>query len=143
MINRLFIRNLLQYYLPFTLTLFMLVTQKRAVTNDDGGFDRLYGFPFGYITNNNGCTGCYEVFTGALIIDLVIYFAVVLIVFKLVETIGLKLKTHWLPLVIGVLISCFWIWLFCLMTEHSRFQLKSDLDGGKTTHSEFVFDQTP
>jgi len=112
------------------------------VTNDDGGYDRLYGFPLGYITNNNGCTGCYEVFTGALIIDLIIYFAFVLLVFKTVETIGLKLKTHRLPMVVGILISCFWIWWFWVITQDSRFYLKSD-DGYKTTHSEFIFDQGP
>jgi hypothetical protein len=61
--RKMFNRKWLQYYLPVTLTLFMLATEKRAVTNDDGGFDRLYGFPFGYITNNNGCAGCYLVFT--------------------------------------------------------------------------------
>ena len=140
--RKIFIRKWLQYYLPVTLTLFMLLTEKRAVTNDDGGFDRLYGFPLGYITNNNGCTGCYLVFYGELTIDLIVYLAFVLLVFKAIEMLGLKLKTHWVPVVVGVLISCFWIWMFWLITEDSHFQLKNDVNY-KTTHSEFIFDQGP
>ena len=42
MINK-FSKKLFQYYLPVTLTLFMLFTEKRTVTVDDGGYDRLFG----------------------------------------------------------------------------------------------------
>jgi len=140
--RKMFNRKWLQYYVPVALTMFMLVTEKRAVTNDDGGFDRLYGFPLGYITNNNGCTGCYLVFYGALIFDMAVYLAFVLLVFKAIEATCLKLKTHWLPMAIGVLVSCFWIWWFWVITHDSQFQFKSDGDY-KITHREFIYDQGP
>jgi len=141
MIKTLFNNRWLQYYIPISLTLFNLITEKRAVITD-GGYDRLYGFPFAYISNNNGCTGCYIVFVGALLADLFIYFIFILLIFKGIERIGLRLKTHWIPTVIGLLISVMWAWFFSLTTQDSSFKIKSDVDY-KTTHTEFVFDQLP
>ena len=63
---------MVQYYLPVTLVLFTMVIEERAVVDDDG-WDRLFGFPFAYISGNIGCTGCYEVFVVALLFDLLIY----------------------------------------------------------------------
>ena len=120
----------------------MLFTEKRAVVNTDGGYDRLFGFPFAYISNNNGCTGCYAVFVGALLADLFIYFGFILLVFTGIEKLGFKLKTHWIPTLVGLLISAMWIWFFFLFTQDSSFKIKSDFDY-KTTHTEFVFDQLP
>jgi hypothetical protein len=131
----------LQYYLPASLTLFMLVTLKRAVITD-GGYDRLYGFPFPYISNNNGCTGCYLVFIGAMMFDLFFYLTFIFLVFNAIEKLGLKLKTHWILTIIGMLISSQWIFFFFVMTHDSTFNIKSDT-AYKTLHSEFVFDQTP
>jgi hypothetical protein len=142
MIKTLFNNKWLQYYIPVSLTLFMLVTEKRAVVVADGGYDGLYGFPFPYISNNYACTGCYDVYAGALMFDLLIYFAFIVLVFKGIEKLGLRLKTHWIPTMIGLLISSFWIWFFWLMTLDSSFKIINDVDY-KTTHTEFVFDQSP
>jgi hypothetical protein len=77
-----------------------------------------------------------------LMFDLLIYFAFIVLVFKGIEKLGLRLKTHWIPTMIGLLISSFWIWFFWLMTLDSSFKIINDVDY-KTTHTEFVFDQSP
>jgi hypothetical protein len=134
------IKKLFQYYLPVTLTLFMTVTIKRAVIPDGGVEDRLYGLPFPYITNNVSCTGCYEVYVGALLLDLVVYSFAVFLIFKAAEKVGLLLKTHWLGITAGVVISMWWVGLFYLTTIDSFFLLKNDYPV-KIVHSELSFQQ--
>jgi len=126
-----------QYYLPVTLVLFTMVIEERAVVDDDG-WDRLYGFPFAYISGNIGCTGCYEVFVVALLFDLLIYLIFVLLLFKGIEKLGFRLKTHWFPNLIGLLISLMCIGWFYLTTQDSSFKLINDLPY-KTTHTQFDF----
>ena len=126
-----------QYYLPVTLVLFTMVIEERAVVDDDG-WDRLYGFPFAYISGNIGCTGCYEVFVVALLFDLLIYLIFVLLLFKGIEKLGFGLKTHWFPNLIGLLISLMCIGWFCLTTQDSSFKLIND-SPYKTTHTQFDF----
>jgi hypothetical protein len=46
-------RKILQYVLPVTITLFMCVTVERTVVTD-GGYDRLWGLPLPYISNDAG-----------------------------------------------------------------------------------------
>jgi len=142
MIKKLFNNKWLQYFIPFSFTLFMLVTEKRIIEVVDGGPDRLYGFPFPYITNNFACTGCYNVYVGALLFDLLVYFIFTLLVFKGIEKLGIKIKTHLVPTVIGLMVSLMWIWVFIMTTQDSTFEIKNDLDY-KVTHAEFVFDQLP
>jgi len=131
----------LQYYLPVSMSLFVLFTEKRAVVTD-GGYDRLFGLPFPYISNNFGCTGCYDVYTGALLLDFSIYLLTIFLIFTGLGKLGLKLKTQWIPTTVGLLISGFWIFFFCMLTQDSKFKFFSDIDF-KTTHSEFVFNQFP
>jgi hypothetical protein len=128
----------LQYYLPVTFTLFMLVTEKRAVITD-GGYDRLYGFPWPYISNNYACTGCYDVYLNALIVDLLVYVFFILLIFKMVEKLGLTLKTNWIPTIIGLLICVMWICFFCLMTEDSTFKLINDIPYNTTSREITVY----
>jgi len=142
MIKRLFNNKWLQYFIPFSLTLFMLVTEKRTVVVMDGGYDRFYGFPLPYISNNYACTDCYDVYIGALLFDLLTYFIFIFLVLKGIEKLGVRLKTHWIPTVVGLLISIMWIWFFWLITQDSSFKIKNDVDY-KTTRTEFVFDETP
>ncbi|BAU53227.1 hypothetical protein [Mucilaginibacter gotjawali] len=142
MIKTIFNNKWFQYYLPVSLSLFMLFTEKRAVAGTDGGYDRLFGFPFPYISNNFGCTGCFDVYTGALILDFSIYLLLILLIFKGTEKLGFKLKIHWAPTITGLLISGFWIFFFCMITQDSKFKLINDIDY-KTTHIEFVFNQFP
>lgn len=92
-----------------TLTLFTWLSVKRTVVTD-GGCDGLFGLPLPYITNNFGCTGCYEVYVGPMIINLVFFFGLVLGMMMLIEKAGIRLRTHWLGVVIGVVISLFWVW---------------------------------
>ena len=127
-----------QYYLPVTLVLFTMVIEERAVIPDDGGWDRLFGFPLAYISGNIGCTGCYEVFVLALLFDILIYLIFVLLLFKGIEKLGFRLKTHWFPNLIGLLISLMCIGWFYVTTEDSSFKLIND-SPYKITHTQFDF----
>jgi len=120
----------------------MTVTIKRVVIVDGSGEDRLYGLPFPYITNNVSCTGCYEVYVGALLLDLLVYSLIVFLLLKAVEKLGLILKTHWLGVAAGTLVSLWWVGWFCLITSDSSFLLKSDYPV-KIVHSELSFQQYP
>lgn len=119
-------QNLLQYILPLTLILFMQVTIKWSVTNEDGGYDRLWGLPFGFISGNIGCTGCYVIYVLPMFLDLSLKFTLAIIVFNLVEKWLLKLKTHWLGILLGCLISIFWLSFFYMIISDSHFELIND-----------------
>ena len=116
-----------QYYLPVTLSLFMLVTIERNVITD-GGNDRLYGLPLPYFTSSFGYSFHYDVYILAMLFNLLFYFAVTVAIFKIVEKLGLTLKTHWVFLVVGILICTFWIATFVLTTQDSSFYLKTDTE---------------
>lgn len=120
------LKKLLQYYLPLTLTLFMLVTIERTVTTD-GGFEKLYGLPFPYIADAYACSLCYVVFIPAMIFNLLFYFGITLL-FKLLQKAGWSLKTHWVLIVTGTGISLYWITVFVFMTADAFFQFKVDTD---------------
>jgi len=115
----------------------MLVSVKRTVVTD-GGYDGLFGLPLPYFTNNFGCTGCYEVYAGPMIVNLVFFFGVAFGMMKLVEKVGIRLRTHWLVVVIGVVISLFWVWIFVLVNTDSRF-LWTNHTAYKTTKRELIF----
>lgn len=115
-----------QYYLPATLSLFMLVTVERTVTTD-GGYDRLYGLPLPYITNNFACSFCYAVFVPAVLLNLLFCFAFALSIFTLLQRWGWRLKTHRLFVLAGITVSLFWMIIFVWLTHDSRFLFSNDV----------------
>ena len=136
------LKILLQYLLPVTLTLFMLVTIKRSVETDIGGYDRLYGLPFPFISSNYAFTNHFDVYFLIMLIDLLFYFIVTLLFFKLIDRLGIKLKTHWTFILIGIIISIFWICLFAMTTFESTFKLVNDFDF-KATSRQLYFGGFP
>ena len=134
-------KKLLQYYLPSTLTLFMLVTIERVVITD-GGNDRLYGLPFPYITSSYGYSFHYDIYVLAMLANLLFYFLLTIFLFKLFEKLGAKLKTHWLLIAIGIAVSIFWIATFALIIQDSSFYLKTD-SKYKTTDKHLIFGIRP
>ena len=126
-------KNIFQYFLPGTLTLFMCVTVERAVNTDIGGYDRLYGMPLPFISSNYAFTHHYDVYVLSMIIDLLLYFIATLLFFKLLLQAGIKLGTHWIPILIGVIITAFWISLFAMTTFESTFKLVNDFPFTTTT----------
>lgn len=129
-------KRIIQYILPVTLTLFMCVSVERTVVTD-GGYDRLYGLPLAYRSNNAGCTGCYEVYIYPMIVDLLFFWVIAMGLAKLVERARIHLRTNIWGMVVGVAVSLFWVWLFVLMTTDSRFLLTNHT-AYKTTKRELV-----
>lgn len=113
-------RKILQYILPVAFTLFMCVNVERTVVTD-GGYDRLLGLPLPYMTNNFGCTGCYEVYVLAMIVNLLFFLAIAMGLVKLIDKGGIRLRTHPLGVVVGVIVCLFWVWFFRLVTMDSLF----------------------
>ena len=134
-------KKLFQYYFPSALTLFMLVTIERIVITD-GGNDRLYGLPFPYITSNYGYSFHYDIYVLAMLANLLFYFLVTISLFKFFEKLGIKLKTHWLFISIGIAVSLFWIATFVLMIQDSSFYLKTD-NNYETTEKHLIFGIRP
>ena len=134
-------RKFFQYYLPITLTLFTFVTIERTVITD-GGNDRLYGLPLPYITSSYGYSFRYDVFILPMLFNLAAFFILTISICKLIEKVGLKLKTHWLFLIVGTLVSLFWATMFVLTVQDSSFFVvdKSDY---KTTSRTLVFSPRP
>jgi hypothetical protein len=121
-------KRFFQYYLPATLSLFMLVTIERGVQTDIGGYEKLYGFPFPYISSNYAFTHHFDVYILALLLDLLLYFTVIFLCFYLVYKIGITLNTHWALISVGVAICLFWICTFTMITFESTFKLTNDFD---------------
>lgn len=115
-----------QYYLPVTLTLFMLVTIERTVITD-GGNDRLYGLPLPWITNSFAFSFHYNVYVLPMLLNLLFFFILTVALFKLIEFAGLRLKTHWAAGIIAVLVSLFWLIIFILTVNESSFYLTNKL----------------
>jgi len=132
-------RKVLQYILPVTLTLFMYVSLERTVVTD-GGYDRLFGLPLPYISNNAGCTGCFEVYVLPMIVNLLFFFAVVFGAVRLVERKRIKLRVRTWAVAVGVTICLFWIWCFVLMTRDSSFMLTNHT-AYSTTSTKFFVEQ--
>ena len=115
----------LSYYLPIAITLFMTITLERSVVTD-GGFDKLYGFPFGYISNNSGCTHCFEVYLFWLITDIIFYFILVQIICSLLQKFKINARPNWILLLFGLLITICWIFIFYTIVFESSFRFFSD-----------------
>lgn len=127
----------LLYHLLLTLMLFSSFTVEKEIIPFDGGSDRLYGFPFSYMTGNLGCTGCYEVYIAPMITDLLIYFAVIATALKSLERIGLRLRTHWLAGLVSLVISGFFIYLFFTVPDRLSYRFYND-EPYKTSNKRFI-----
>ena len=135
------LKNLLQYFLPTSLTIFMLFTiENEAIT--DGGYEKIYGLPFPFISSQYAFTHHFDVFIPMMLIDYLFYFIVTLLIFKGLEIIGIKLKTHWSFISIGIIISIFCLKAFYWTTFESTFKLKNDTCFG-TTNSHIHFGTYP
>jgi hypothetical protein len=115
----------LQYYLPATALLFWAVTINRVVVTEDGGYDRLYGFPFAFRSNAFACSFCYEVYVWPLLLDLLIDFVVVFLLFKALEKVGVKARSYRFSTAIGLLLIFFSLFWFCLLSFDSSFKLEN------------------
>lgn len=124
--GKVFSAKWVQYYIPLTLILFSFITIERVV-DTDSAYDRLYGLPLPYISGNIGCTGCYEVYIAPMIFDLLIYYFFVVLFFKFFVKVGIKLKTHWLAGLTGLVIGGLLVFFFFLKSDTLFFKLVSDI----------------
>lgn len=120
--SRLLHSKWLQYYLPATALLFWGVTINRVVQTD-GGYDRLYGFPFAFRSNAFACSFCYEIYIGTLVLDLIIDLAVVLFVFRVLKKVGVKARSYRFSSAFGIIAICFYLLWFCLLSIDSFFKI--------------------
>jgi hypothetical protein len=63
-----------------------------------------------------------------MLIDILFYFIVTLLIFKGLELTGLKLKTHWTFIAVGILTILFRIFVFYTTTFESSFKFINDFD---------------
>lgn len=135
------IKKQLQYSIPITLTLFSFVTIIRNVLTD-GGYDKLYGFPFAYISNSYANSFHYDVYVLPFIFDLLFYWLAITIVIIIFEKRLFILKTHWTVITISTIVSLFWIYLHISTTLESIFYFTNNIDY-KTTNIEFFIGSHP
>src|SRR4030095_13747729 len=121
------LKRVLQYFLPGTLTLFMLVTIERNVQTD-GAYEKLYGMPFSFISNGYAFTHHFDVYIFMMLLDLLCYFIASILIFKLIDHFGIRLKAHKAFVLAGILITIFWIFSFYALTFESTFKFKNDFD---------------
>lgn len=119
----------------------MLVTVERTVVTD-GGYDRLYGLPFPYISNSYASSMSYDIYILPMLLDLLFYFAVSTTLFRIAEKKGVKLKKHWIIFVLAVIVSLFWIVTFVSMSRDSPFYTVNHTEY-KTTDRKLVFGLRP
>jgi hypothetical protein len=115
----------LSYYVPLASSLFMVVTIERSVTTD-GGYDKLYGLPFPFISNNLGCTHCFDVYILNLIIDFAFYLLFVFMAFRLIQQLGIKIHTHRVVSLIGIIICFCWILILYMTVFESSFHFTNN-----------------
>lgn len=125
--SRLFSSKWLQFYLPITAVLFWTVTIERVVVTD-GGYDRLYGFPFAFKSNVFACSFCYEVYVAPLLLNLLIDLAVVVILFKIVGLDKKNYNSKRALSYLGFIIIFISLGCFCVMTSDSFFKFRNDTD---------------
>ena len=135
------LKKLLQYFLPATLTLFMLLTIERNV-DTDMAYEKLYGLPLPFISSAFAFTHHFDVYMLTMLVDFLFYLSVTLLFFKLLEASGLNLKTHWIFISTGIIISIFWLFVFYETTFESTFKFVNDFDF-RTTSSELRFGTYP
>jgi hypothetical protein len=120
-------KKILQYYLPLALTLFMTVTIERTVFTD-GGYDRLYGLPLPYISSALGHSFNYQVYILAMTFNLLFYFGLTVLLLTGLTKFGVRLKTHWAFITVGILVTIFWVTSFYVLTMDSDFHFLNDTD---------------
>jgi hypothetical protein len=131
----------LQYHLPVALTLFMCVTIKRTVVTD-GGYDRLYGLPFPYISNSYVTSMSFDIYILPMILNVLFFLVLTTALFKVFEKTGVRVKAHWIMAILGGIISLFWIVAFIFMTRDSYFYFTNRTEY-KPTSKELIFDFNP
>lgn len=114
------IKKWLQLHIPIALTLFMLVTLQRTV-DSDGGFDRVYGFPFAYITSNIGYSFHYEVYLLPLLADFTTYLILTYIIISLIQKTGFRFKSHNFFTIFGIFVTIALITFLVVSTGESDF----------------------
>jgi hypothetical protein len=115
-----------QYYLPTALLIFLSGTIERIVVTDDGGYDRLYGFPFAFRSNAFACSFCYEIYTDALVLNLAMDLVVAISLFKFIEQVGFKLRPRKFLSLVSLLITLVFILMLYLLTLDSFFKWHND-----------------
>lgn len=106
--------------MPIALALTFTISEKKEVLTD-GGFDRMYGFPLSYITNNCGCTGCYEVFILNLLLNILFYATILYFVFLLLMKFGIKMTANKLGVWIGSITIGMLLFSFYIVSFESNF----------------------
>jgi hypothetical protein len=127
-----------QYYLPTALLIFLSGTIERIVVTDDGGYDRLYGFPFAFRSNAFAYSFCYEIYTDALVLNLTLDLVLAVSLFKLMEQFGFKLRPRKFLSLVSLLITLVFIIILYLLTLYSVFKWHNDTPF-RYVSSEFKF----
>ena len=73
-----------------------------------------------------------------MIVDLLFFYAVVFGMIKLVQKAGVRLRTHWLAVVLGAIVSLFWVSVLLMVNMDSRYLLTNHT-AYKTTKRELIF----
>jgi hypothetical protein len=110
----------LQLHIPIALCLFVFITIQRTV-DSDGGFERVYGLPFAYITSNFGYSFHYEVYLLPLLADLATYLILTFVVIGLLEKAGIRSKSKKLYRILGTLVTIVLITFLIAIIHKSDF----------------------
>ncbi len=107
----------LQYVLLSTILSFCFLTQEFTVTTD-GGYAKLYGFPFPYLSETWAWTGHHSVFLANMVIDFALYFCFWVLIFFPLEKRSLIPQTTFPPkLILGGFL--FWMSFQMILGENS------------------------
>ena len=117
-----YLKLIVQYYLPIALVLTFTISLKKEVVTD-GGFDRMYGFPLSYITNNYACTGCYDVYIFNLLFNILFYGVIYHLIFLSLTKFGIKRTTNKLGIWLGIIIIGLLTFAFYIVSFESNFLL--------------------
>ena len=121
-------RTLLQYVLPLAFLSFALVTQQFHVTTD-GGYSRMYGFPFPYITETWATTFHHTVYILPILVDFLIYLLVVIGMFVFIQSFGIVLKSHWFTIIlIWLVVGTLYTFQFFVLADYNSYSFLYDTD---------------
>ncbi|MCP9766601.1 hypothetical protein EGI22_01690 [Lacihabitans sp. LS3-19] len=113
--TRITYNQILQYVVPLTIFTFLNFSIKREV-NTEGSYEKLFGFPFSYISGNAGCTFCYEFYFFAFAIDFIVYFIFCFSIILLIINFKIPLKSY--PSIIWItyfVIICYFLLLYLMI----------------------------
>jgi len=128
--------TLLQYVLPLAFLSFALVTQRFHVTAD-GGYSRMYGFPFPFITDTWAATFHHSVYILPMLVDFLIYLLLAIGAFVLLQSTGIVLRSHWFTtILVWLLLSALYTFQFFLFADYNSYSFLYDMDF--TTTATFV-----